>query len=223
MAVVRKANRRSGFRNGFSLVELLVVIGIIALLIAMLLPALQKAQAQAKWVQCQSNLRQVGIQLTIYANQWRGWCYPPHLGAGTPPDHRWPVFVFKPAVYNPPVMLCPNDVEPAEQHSYILNNHIAENNIKFSSKDLGGLTSSDVVLMGEKTSLANDYYMNGDQVAGMTDFDFGKVELFRHGIRLGSNYLFLDLHVGTLKRKGQLLRSGDPWKIPVDPDVATAQ
>ena len=96
-------------RRGFSLVELLVVIGIIALLIAILMPALQKAQAQAKWVQCQSNLRQCGVHLQMYANQWRGWCYPPKLGAGTPKGYRWPVFVFKPAVYNPPEMLCPSD------------------------------------------------------------------------------------------------------------------
>jgi len=34
------------------------------------------------------------------------------------------MFVFKPAVWNPPVMTCPEDVEPAEEHSYILNDHL---------------------------------------------------------------------------------------------------
>src|SRR5687768_13096206 len=56
-------------RRGFSLVELLVVIGVIAILIALLMPALVRAREQAKSVQCQSNLRQVGVMLMIYANQ----------------------------------------------------------------------------------------------------------------------------------------------------------
>ena len=109
-------------RSAFTLVELLVVCGIIAVLISLLMPSLSKARAQANWIKCQSNMRQVGIQLEIYANQWHGWMYPPKLGAATPKSYRWPVFVFKPAVYNPPEMLCPSDDEnPAEEHSYILN------------------------------------------------------------------------------------------------------
>jgi prepilin-type processing-associated H-X9-DG protein len=59
-----------------------VVIGIIALLIAILLPALQKANAAARTVQCLANLKQVGSALNIYVNDHQGtFPIPP---SGTP-------------------------------------------------------------------------------------------------------------------------------------------
>lgn len=54
-------------RVGFTLIELLVVIAIIALLMGILIPVLGRVRETAKRVVCSSQLRQVGIATTSYA------------------------------------------------------------------------------------------------------------------------------------------------------------
>lgn len=53
--------------GGFTLIELLVVISIVALLIALLLPAIKRAKLAAGSVRCASNMRQIALGISTYA------------------------------------------------------------------------------------------------------------------------------------------------------------
>ncbi|MDA0839986.1 MAG: type II secretion system protein, partial [Planctomycetota bacterium] len=59
-------------RNGFSLIELLVVVSIIVILFSMLVVGINKAMAQAAYVNCQSNMKALGSLINQYALQNKG-------------------------------------------------------------------------------------------------------------------------------------------------------
>ena len=65
--------RSKSFRVGFTLIELLVVIAIIAILAAILFPVFSQARDKARQAACTSNLKQVGLALLQYAQDYDGF------------------------------------------------------------------------------------------------------------------------------------------------------
>ena len=79
---VRRRNvgrvRAARFARAFTIIELLIVIAIIGILAGLLLPALSYARGQAHSAACKSNLRQLGIALSMYAATHDGRFMPVH-------------------------------------------------------------------------------------------------------------------------------------------------
>ncbi len=152
------------------------------------------------------------------------------FGIGVPPHERWPMKVFKvagapmppaydaglytqepyqpehfdAAPYTPRTLVCPADVEPYEAHSYRLNAHLAERSDR-SIAAVGGVSSSEIILAGEKITFERDYYMQNKDYARV-------VERYRHGTSVGSNQLYFDGHVATVMPREQF-RGLDPWDV----------
>jgi prepilin-type N-terminal cleavage/methylation domain-containing protein/prepilin-type processing-associated H-X9-DG protein len=221
---IRRPNPRA-----FTLVELLVVIGIIGVLVALLLPALVGSRIAARSIACQANLRQIGQGLIMYANANSGWIIPftsdptafagvRGLGTNVPPSQRWPAKIFKfhvpdpetdnPADYAPPTVRCPSDVEPANAHTYVLNNPVLVNHCKLGSHNFAGLSSSEVIIAAEKLTDMNDYYLEPNNGEKPTVWDKQ-----RHGLKHGSNYLYFDGHVERRLPTEPLLEQMDPWTV----------
>lgn len=112
----RKSTRRL-FRRGFTLIELLVVIAIIAILAAILFPVFARARENARRASCMSNLKQIGLGLLQYTQDydeklprsWSGVDSDASKPVGDPSDrYKWMDAIYP---YTKSIQLfnCPSD------------------------------------------------------------------------------------------------------------------
>jgi prepilin-type N-terminal cleavage/methylation domain-containing protein/prepilin-type processing-associated H-X9-DG protein len=97
-------------RRGFTLIELLVVIAIIAILAAILFPVFAQAREKARTASCQSNLKQFGVAMRMYTDDYDGiyvpsWMYP--NGWDNCPRYTW-ADLIQPYVKNHQILVCPS-------------------------------------------------------------------------------------------------------------------
>ena len=214
------STRKMTPRFGFTLIELLVVIAIIAILAALLLPSLSRAKAAGQSAACKSNLRQLGIALSLYSAD--GQKYPQWLAGSAYWDDR----LLPSASSNRNVFICPanklaplwtnNLLGPNPSYGY---NMSGTGRYRFSRPSLGldgtagaganqttFVRESQIVVPADMISMS-DYKRTSSSGGGDNDADDQNqypVNLLaglpppRHN--LGDNVVFCDGHVEYAKQ-----------------------
>ncbi|HEX9998316.1 MAG TPA: DUF1559 domain-containing protein [Abditibacterium sp.] len=100
-------------QNGFTLIELLVVIAIIALLAAILFPVFGRARENSRRSSCQSNLKQIGLGLMQYSQDFDGWTPGSVIN-----NVSWPSLVF-PYMGGDGIFACPSGALQQRSVDYV--------------------------------------------------------------------------------------------------------
>jgi prepilin-type N-terminal cleavage/methylation domain-containing protein/prepilin-type processing-associated H-X9-DG protein len=115
-------------RTGFTLIELLVVIAIIAILAAILFPVFASARVKARQTACASNLKQLGLGIRMYADDWDGGL--PESSHTTSTQERCWIFQLRPYLAQcDDIRISPSDPKGKERKaaggtSYVLNEYL---------------------------------------------------------------------------------------------------
>jgi prepilin-type N-terminal cleavage/methylation domain-containing protein/prepilin-type processing-associated H-X9-DG protein len=185
--------------SGFTLIELLVVIAIIAILAAILFPVFARAREKARQATCQSNLKQIGLAMEMYATDWEE-TYPMVFTRYDPPSgSSYPTMwnkVLQPYVKNWKIFRCPS-FEPGsyEDRPYGvgLNRRVYGYNTT-NSTNPGPRTMASIKMPAQKISVADSpsYIVADTMHPNSWDADIAE----RHN-EMG-NVLFCDGHVKTV-------------------------
>ncbi len=98
--------------KGFTLIELLVVIAIIAILAAILFPVFAQAREKARQTSCLSNMKQLGVALNMYAQDYDGALSQTSWEVGSLKSKIHWSYLVQPYVKNLQIFVCPSDPNP---------------------------------------------------------------------------------------------------------------
>ncbi len=209
-------------RKGFTLIELLVVIAIIAILAAILFPVFAKAREKARQSSCASNLKQIGLSVMQYAQDYDetlpgqdmpegNSLYGNYIAYTSIPDSGSWIGQLKPYLKNSDILLCPSTKGNAP------NGTVAGSMCSYMANGCTWYQSMGTFTQPASTILMSDggasyFWARGYPTGGYTPgagFWFGHMWGYTAHSE-GGNYLWADGHVKWLKTPAT---TSDAWDL----------
>ena len=215
------APRTASRKSGFTLIELLVVIAIIAILAAILFPVFARARENARRASCQSNLKQIGLGIMQYSQDYDEQMVPAYLinGGGTGVHIHWRTLIH-PYVKSTQLFACPsntiNSTTANDCQTVLFPSGYASNTTN------NGWTASMPRIPGS-TNVSLASFTESARSILISEIKTGDAEilastrpLFGHFSQ--PNWLFADGHVKSLKAVATANAGVNMWNV--DPNVA---
>jgi prepilin-type N-terminal cleavage/methylation domain-containing protein/prepilin-type processing-associated H-X9-DG protein len=203
-------------RRAFTLIELLVVIAIIAILAAILFPVFARARENARRASCQSNLKQIGLGVFQYAQDYdekyprwwfendgtAGWTAVTTGAGGPNVDAGW-AEVIQPYLKSTQIFQCPSETNgpaPAGSNSFGYTDYAANfYDIYLQGGMVGAVAPAQTVLIHDWNSRpSNSGFATDFLWSGAITADNGQSDQYHRHLG-GDNFLFSDGHVKWLK------------------------
>ncbi|RYX84340.1 DUF1559 domain-containing protein [bacterium] len=215
-------------KSAFTLIELLVVIAIIAILAAILFPVFARARENARRSSCQSNMKQIGLGIMQYTQDYDERM-PPRLINANGVLTNWQNMI-QPYVKSYQLFQCPsntkntnpldNDATGLSRVSYAPNVDGGGSNGAVGNDNVAGPSLADFNSVSQTVAFVETMPPG----FGFTDFvptsgyfaSFGTTPLLFAGHLSTGNYLFADGHVKSLRPSVMAVGCGtdgsNPWR-----------